>query len=222
MKRRIAALLGAAALLFAVSGVALAATPASDDGITPVFHSGQIQDPGTGSDHDKADCSTDDFVDLSATGSATTGNGVTVDVTVNGTTNAVSFTATGGLVTIAYIKGSDAYNVYDYTGQTDGGVASDGNLFAPDAGNSGSAAQLSHAIFCTGPGTESTPTPAPTTEPTPSGGVGGDTNQPTQPPTDSLLGSSGPTDTAWLLVVGLGVLLASVVVLTPARAKNRR
>lgn len=81
---------------------------------------------------------------------------------------------------------------------------------------------ISH--YC--PGEESTPTPeatpTPTTEATPSGGVGGDTNQPTQPPTDSLLGSSGPTDTAWLLVVALGVLLASVVVLTPARAKNRR
>lgn len=46
-----------------------------------------------------------------------------------------------------------------------------------------------------------------------------------QPPTDSAFGStgsSGPTDTAWLLVVALGVLLASIVVLTPARAKGKR
>lgn len=46
-----------------------------------------------------------------------------------------------------------------------------------------------------------------------------------QPPTDTALGttgSSGPADTAWLLVVALGVLLASIVVLTPARAKSRR
>ena len=56
----------------------------------------------------------------------------------------------------------------------------------------------------------------------PGGGGGGDTDQ---PPTDTALGptgSSGPTDTAWLLVVALGVLLASIVVLTPARAKSRR
>lgn len=35
-------------------------------------------------------------------------------------------------------------------------------------------------------------------------------------------GTSGPADGAWLLVVALGVLLASIVVLTPARAKSRR
>jgi len=45
-----------------------------------------------------------------------------------------------------------------------------------------------------------------------------------QPHTDAIgsSGSSGPTDTAWLLVVALGVLLASIVVLTPARAKSKR
>ena len=56
----------------------------------------------------------------------------------------------------------------------------------------------------------------------PGGGGGGDTDQ---PPTDTLpapSGTSGPSDGAWLLVVALGVLLASVVVLTPARAKSRR
>ena len=56
----------------------------------------------------------------------------------------------------------------------------------------------------------------------PGGGGGGETDQ---PPTDTLpgtTGNSGPTDGAWLLVVALGVLLASIVVLTPARAKSRR
>ena len=56
----------------------------------------------------------------------------------------------------------------------------------------------------------------------PGGGGGGDTDQ---PPTDALpgpTGNSGPADSAWLLVVALGVLLASIVVLTPARAKSRR
>ncbi len=44
-----------------------------------------------------------------------------------------------------------------------------------------------------------------------------------QPATDALgTGSSGPSQTAWLLVVALGVILASVVILTPARVKNRR
>src|SRR5260221_7241965 len=45
-----------------------------------------------------------------------------------------------------------------------------------------------------------------------------------QPATDAIgsTGSSRPTQTAWLLVVGLGVLLSSIVVLTPARAKSKR
>jgi uncharacterized repeat protein (TIGR01451 family) len=71
--------------------------------------------------------------------------------------------------------------------------------------------------------TDTTVTVAATPPPSPSGGGAGDTTAPTQPPTDTLGSSgSGPSDSAWLLVVGLGVLLASVVVLTPARAKRRR
>jgi hypothetical protein len=52
----------------------------------------------------------------------------------------------------------------------------------------------------------------------------GETDAPTEPSTDAFGGSgtSAPADGAWLLVVALGVLLASVVVLTPARAKSRR
>lgn len=59
----------------------------------------------------------------------------------------------------------------------------------------------------------------------PGGGGGGESDVPTQPSTDSAIGStgqSGPSETAWLLVVGLGVLLGSIVVLTPARAKGKR
>lgn len=72
---------------------------------------------------------------------------------------------------------------------------------------------ISHVCF----GAEETTPPSET----PSGGGGGETDQ---PPTDSIgsTGQSGPADSAWLLVVALGVLLASIVVLTPARAKGRR
>ena len=44
----------------------------------------------------------------------------------------------------------------------------------------------------------------------------------TEPPTDGIGSTSAPSDGAWLLVAALGVLLASVVVLTPARARSRR
>ena len=69
-----------------------------------------------------------------------------------------------------------------------------------------------------------TDTAAPTGGPTasPAGGGGGATDQPTMAPTNSALdGGSGPADGAWLLVVVLGVLLASMVILTPAKAKRR-
>jgi hypothetical protein len=62
--------------------------------------------------------------------------------------------------------------------------------------------------------------------PTPTFGLetGGVTDAPSEPSTDSIgtSGTSGPADGAWLLVVALGVLLASIVVLTPARARSRR
>lgn len=49
-----------------------------------------------------------------------------------------------------------------------------------------------------------------------------ETDEPTEPPTNTVGGgTSGPADSAWLLVVALGVFLASVVVLTPARARSR-
>ena len=53
----------------------------------------------------------------------------------------------------------------------------------------------------------------------------GDTDAPSEPDTATIGGSKtvgSPADGAWLLVVALGVLLASVVVLTPARAKAPR
>jgi hypothetical protein len=53
---------------------------------------------------------------------------------------------------------------------------------------------------------------------------GGATDEPSEPDTATIGGKDvgSPADSAWLLVVALGVLLASIVVLTPARAKSRR
>jgi hypothetical protein len=92
---------------------------------------------------------------------------------------------------------------------------------------------ISHIIFCDFEDAEPTPTfssteegetDAPTDEPTFESTEEGDTDAPTEPTTDTIggNGTSGPADGAWLLVVALGVLLASVVVMTPARAKSQR
>jgi hypothetical protein len=64
----------------------------------------------------------------------------------------------------------------------------------------------------------------PVATPTFGGSPGGETDVASEPNTASLgtSGTSGPADGAWMLVVALGVLLASIVVLTPARAKSRR
>lgn len=77
---------------------------------------------------------------------------------------------------------------------------------------------------CLIPGETPEPTVAPTPTPTFGSSNAGETDAPTEPNTATIggNGTSGPADSAWLLVVALGVLLASVVVLTPARAKSRR
>jgi hypothetical protein len=254
-RTKLGALLAAGLLTFGITAtLALAATGPSDQGVTPVLHDDANITIDGGGQTDKANCDAADAVQLDAAGSATTTNGVTVTMTYDSDSGAVGFTATGGVVTIAYIKGGNGYNEYNYVTALGAGVASDGNLFAPDNA-SGGPAGLSHAIFCTGPapqptgspegsGAGATDTPVPTESPSGSGagatdtpvptetaaptstpaGTGlGETAGPTQPPTNGLAANgSGPSDGAWLLVVGLGVLLASVVVLTPARAKSRR
>jgi len=61
----------------------------------------------------------------------------------------------------------------------------------------------------------------PSAQPTQGGGDA--SNLPTQAPTDtSVTGNTGPTDTAWFLVVGLAVLLGSLYVLRPAGARRER
>jgi len=104
-------------------------------------------------------------------------------------------------------------------------------------GNGNAVVTISHGC----PGTTETapPTTAPTATPTFQASQGGETTAPTPtfnasnagstdaptlPNTAAIggNGTSGPADGAWLLVVALGVLLASIVVLTPARAKSRR
>ena len=218
--KKLAALIGAGALVFAMAGTALAATGASDQGITPTWHDGNIGIGAATPGKDSADCVAADGIETGdSAGSDTTDSGVTVTWTYDGTTKEFGFTATGGVVLIAYVKGGDAYNEYDYSGL--GGVASDGGMFAPDNA-SGGPAGLSHAVFCTGEGgTTTTTTTVVTTTDTFSSETGGETDAPSEPNTATLGTSTGaPADGAWLLVIALGVLLASIVVMTPAKARR--
>ena len=86
----------------------------------------------------------------------------------------------------------------------------DGSVEVVGASTDQDGGELKISHICAGPAFEQTEEP--------------NTDAPTEPNTAELgaTGTSGPADGAWLLVVALGVLLASIVVLTPARAKSRR
>ena len=154
MKRnKVWAALTAFAMAFLIVGTVFA-TGASDQGVTPTEVAGNITLTGEGNNA-SPDCDIADGIETGDTGgSDTSDNGVTVTWTYDSTTKEFGFTAEGGLVLIAYIKGSNSYNVYDYTGL--GGVDSDGGMFAPD--NNNAPAGLSHAVFCTGPSEETSST----------------------------------------------------------------
>jgi hypothetical protein len=200
--RKIAALLGAGLLTFGVTGVALASTDllAGQVGIT------LSEKDATGTDAcDGVDTSGGTVLHFVLT--QPSGSDTSLDVDLSNPTlslHADSATSTNG-------------GTYQWWIVADGATA-DTVLEGATTGADGDNLVLSHVCF----GAASTPGETPGE--TPGGGGGGDTNQPSQPSTDSVFGtgSSGPTDTAWLLVVALGVLLASVVVLTPSRAKNKR
>jgi hypothetical protein len=249
--KRLSAVLAAGALGFLLVGTALAVTGASDQGVTPTLHDAANITLEGGGGNDAADCDAADGIETGDSGgSDTTDNGVTVVWTYDGSTKEFGFTATGGLVTIAYVKGGNAYNEYNYVDALGAGVSWDGGMFAPDVPGGGPAG-LSHAVFCTGPGEEPSeepsfeqseepktdePSEAPSEEPTrePSDEPSEEpsfeqsfedvTDAPSLPDTATIGGTNrtgSPADGAWLLVVALGVLLASIVVLTPARARNR-
>jgi hypothetical protein len=225
--KKLAALLAAGALAIGAVGAASAAS------VEPVEHDGNITIEGGGNNAQVA-CDADDAVLFGSEegGTKTTANGVEITVTYNTdpADKGFDFEAEGGLVTIVYVKGSSSYNEYNYGSP---GVASDTDLYAPD--NASGQAAVSHLIFCTEVVEE---TDAPTGTPfqsvfeetdapteTPFQSVEGDTDEPSEPDTATIGGSKdlgSPAESAWLLVVALGVLLSSIVVLTPARAKAPR
>src|SRR5688572_21777272 len=108
-RKKLLALLGAGVLSLTMVGTAFAATPASDQGVVPTEHAGNITADGEGGS-DAADCAAGDVIETGNTGgSDTTDNGVTVTWTYDAGTKAFGFTAEGGLVSVAYIKGSNSY-----------------------------------------------------------------------------------------------------------------
>ena len=131
-----------------------------------------------------------------------------------------------------------------------GVIAADGEVTLVTANSNVNGGELRVSHICVGdaPGEEETPPPSvpgetdtPSNPPSFEQSQAGETDIPSNPPsfeqsqmgeTDAPTepntamvggnGTSAPAGGAWLLVVALGVLLASIVVLSPARAKSSR
>jgi hypothetical protein len=132
---RFLAWIGVALLVFfAVAGAA--ARPASAASVSPIAHSGNVTEKDNG-------CAAGDNV-IVVDGSKTSGSagGVTITVTYHDN-NSLDFSATGGLVDVAYVKGGPNYNEYDYNPA----VASDTNLVSPLNGGDQVPA-VSHSVYC--------------------------------------------------------------------------
>ena len=236
-RKRIAASLGAGALVLALAGTALAADA------TPVgWYASSGGDGSNSGDFWVTYLNANFQAGLEAGDCDTKLEGSALAAVNNGDGSADLGAAYGWVIVK---QGSPNPGItYDNTIFKD--VTADQTVFADTNGNGthdeGDSGGISHIIVCAPGEEEPTATPfqsvegetdAPTDEPTdepeptetPFQSVEGDTNEPSEPDTATIGGAKGtgnPADGAWLLVVVLGVLLSSVVVLTPARAKGPR
>jgi hypothetical protein len=132
----VAGLAGAALIGPGASGALATSLPPS---VTPTPHEGNITECKEG------------YVTIFVNGNSGTGDdsvsagGVTVNVHFDAD-NTLDWTATGGTISIVYVKGGNGYNEYDYSPA----ATSDTGLSAPLVGE-GNVPDVSHAVFCANP-----------------------------------------------------------------------
>ena len=132
----VAGLAGAALIGPCASGALATSLPPS---VTPTPHEGNITECAAG------------YVTIFVNGNSGTGDdsvsagGVTVNVHFDAD-NTLDWTATGGTISIVYVKGGNGYNEYDYNPA----VTSDTGLSAPVVGGD-NVPDISHAVFCANP-----------------------------------------------------------------------
>jgi hypothetical protein len=233
---KLGALIGAGLLTVALGSTVFAVTPLAaptytvlvDKTATPdvvgagggdVLFTVTVQNTGTGSfaivnvTDSLAGCTLSAPTGIGAPNTLASGDTWTFTCTVTGVTPDTTNTAT---VYACHNNGGCTNGSHDATGTASVTVTLDTEATLPPP----TASPEITAAPTASPEITAAPTGAPTASP--AGGGGGATDQPTMAPTNSALdGGSGPADGAWLMVVVLGVLLASVVILTPARAKRR-
>ena len=139
-------------VFLAVAGAAARTVSAAS--VAPIAHEGNV----TAKDND---CPSGDIVIVVDGGKASgSGGGVTINVTYHAD-NSLDFSATGGVVDIAYVKGGDNYNEYKYNPA----VTSDTNLVSPlNGGNQVPA--VSHSVYCVQPNETTTTTSTSSTQTT--------------------------------------------------------
>jgi len=215
--RALGALIGAGLLTFAMVGAATAtAPPPPAMSITKAVDHSTLPAGGgtvtytivatatTGTFHQvvitDANCDTGTLAWVSGTGSSTAGpTGA----------GAAGFLHEGDSWTFSCTRALTAAGTYHNTASADGCV--DGSVQGCNQGSHASSGQSNDVVVTVASG----------------GGGNGSSNQPpsNQPPTDTAFGptgTSGPADSAWLLIVALGALLGGLVVLNPSRVRRRR
>ncbi|MEO5704776.1 MAG: hypothetical protein ABIZ52_03765 [Candidatus Limnocylindrales bacterium] len=213
--KKLAALVGAGALVFAMFGTAVAGEV--------VYATVDGHDAST-NENNAADFWGEDCFKLNA-GEGDLGSGVS------------TYELTAGYDKVIVKAGStnqgdpNTLTIYNdvAAGETVWADSNGSNAF--DEGDK----NISHIIFCGPAETTTTTTTTDTTTTTTTtdttttttttdtftSETGGETDAPSEPNTATIGTSTGaPADGAWLLVIALGVLLASIVVLTPARARR--
>jgi len=204
--KKLTALLGAGALVFAMAGTALGGAV---EYATVSGHAASTSDNNSpdfwGEDCtklDKGEGDLGDGVDNYVLSSDYEKVIVKAGATNQGDPNALTIfdNPTAGQTVWADTNGDNVYNP--------GGQDGDKNI--------------SHIIFCNPSETTTTTTTTTETTDTFTSDTGGETDAPSEPNTATIGGTNtgAPADGAWLLVIALGVLLASIVVLTPAKARR--
>jgi hypothetical protein len=210
LRSKLAAMLGAGVLVLGVAGIAMAAAPGN---------------PWQGNGYPSDSCTP------TTTGTMLwifNNGGTPTDLTINGHLQSGSWEQEGNSSTFHFTTTIDATN-YPPTSAFANHTGDAGQLVLSGCNEGSSSSSSSSTSFTSSESgsstTESSTTESSTTSSSTSftGSESGETSVPSQPNTATVGDSnSGPSNGAWLLVAALGALIGSVVVLTPARAKNRR
>jgi hypothetical protein len=207
LRSKLAAMLGAGVLVLGVAGIAMAGNGASN--------------PWNGQGYPSDSCTP------TTTGTMLwifNNGGTPTDLTINGHLQSGTWDAKGGgsfhfTVTIDANNYPPTSASANYTGDNGQLVLSGCN----ESTSSSSSSSSSTSFTSSESGSSTTESSTTSSSTSFTGSESGETSVPSQPNTATVGDSnSGPSNGAWLLVAALGALIGSVVVLTPARAKNRR